>query len=176
MPENLWATGVTPCLSAQSRRACPLWGHLRSSLWSGPQTLPGRADHQKRGSEWRNWGPVALVVQWLRLCTPNTRSLGLIPGQGSRSHKLQLRVHLPKLKIPHAIAKSRSVQFSRSVVSDSLWPHESQHARPPCPSQTPGVYSNSCLSSQWYHPVISSRCPLLLLPPIPPASRADRAK
>ena len=49
-----------------------------------------------------------------------------------------------------------SVQFSRSVVSDSLWPHESQHARPPCPSLTPGVYSNSCPSSRWCHPSISS--------------------
>ena len=41
-------------------------------------------------------------------------------------------------------------------MSDSLWPHELQHARPPCPSQTPGVYSNSCPSSQWCHPAISS--------------------
>ena len=49
-----------------------------------------------------------------------------------------------------------SVQFSCSVVSDSVWPHESQHARPPCPSPTPGVYSNSCPSSQWCHPDISS--------------------
>ena len=49
-----------------------------------------------------------------------------------------------------------SVQFSRSVVSDSLWPHESQHARPPCPSPTPGVYSNSCPSSRWCHQAISS--------------------
>ena len=47
-------------------------------------------------------------------------------------------------------------QFSRSVVFDSLRPHESQHARPPCPSQTPRVYSNSCPSSQWSHPAISS--------------------
>jgi len=49
-----------------------------------------------------------------------------------------------------------SVQFSRSVMSDSLQPHESQHARPPCPSPTPGVYSNSRPSSQRYHPTISS--------------------
>ena len=49
-----------------------------------------------------------------------------------------------------------SVQFSRSVVSDSLQPHESQHARLPCPSPTPGVYSNSCPSSWWCHPAISS--------------------
>ena len=49
-----------------------------------------------------------------------------------------------------------SVQFSRSVVSNSLWPHESRHARPPCPSPTPGVYSNSCPLRCWYHPAISS--------------------
>ena len=47
-------------------------------------------------------------------------------------------------------------QFSRSVVSDSLWSHESQHTRPPCLSPTPGVYSDSCLSSWRCHPVISS--------------------
>ena len=49
-----------------------------------------------------------------------------------------------------------SVQFSRSVISDSLWPHELQHARPPCPSRTPGVYPNSCPSCWWCHPTISS--------------------
>ena len=49
-----------------------------------------------------------------------------------------------------------SVQFSRSVMSDSLRPHESQHARPPCPSLTPRVYSNSCPLSRWCHPAISS--------------------
>ena len=49
-----------------------------------------------------------------------------------------------------------SVQFSRSVVSDSLRPHEPQHARPSCPSPTPGVHSDSRPSSQWCHPAISS--------------------
>ena len=58
-----------------------------------------------------------------------------------------------------------SVQFSRSGVSVSLRPHESQHTRPPCPSPTPRVYSDSCPSSQWCHPAISpsvvpfSSCP-----------------
>jgi len=47
------------------------------------------------------------------------------------------------------------IQFSCSVVSDSSLPHESQHARPPCPSPTPRVHSNSCPSSQWCHPAIS---------------------
>ena len=49
-----------------------------------------------------------------------------------------------------------SVQFSRSVMSDSLWPHESQHARPPCPSPILGVHSDLSSSSQWSHPAISS--------------------
>ena len=49
-----------------------------------------------------------------------------------------------------------SVQFSRSVVSDSLQPHESQHARTPWPSPTPGVHPDSCPSSPWCHPAISS--------------------
>ena len=49
-----------------------------------------------------------------------------------------------------------SVQFCRSVVSDSLRPHEPQHARPPCPSPTPGVHTNPCPSSRWCHPTISS--------------------
>ena len=48
------------------------------------------------------------------------------------------------------------VQFSRSVVSDSLRPHEPQHTRPPCPSPTPGVYTNLCPLSRWCHPTISS--------------------
>ena len=48
------------------------------------------------------------------------------------------------------------VQFIRSVVSDSLGLHESQHARPPCPSPTPGVHSDLHPSSQWCHPAISS--------------------
>ena len=49
-----------------------------------------------------------------------------------------------------------SVQFSCSTVSNSLWPHGLQHDRIPCPSPTPGVYSNSCPLSQWCHPTISS--------------------
>ena len=50
----------------------------------------------------------------------------------------------------------RSIQFSRSVMSDSLWPHELQHARPPCPSPTPRVHPNPCPLSPWCHPAISS--------------------
>ena len=64
-----------------------------------------------------------------------------------------------------------SVQFSCSVVFDSLQPHGLQHARPPCPSPAPGVHPNSCPLSQWCHPTISSCRPLLLLPTIFPSIR-----
>ena len=50
----------------------------------------------------------------------------------------------------------KSSEFSHSAVSDSLWPHEVQHAKPPCPSLTPRVYQNSCPLSWWCHPTISS--------------------
>ena len=60
--------------------------------------------------------------------------------------------------IPFTITSKRieSVQFSCSVMCDSLWPQRLQHAKLPCPSPTPGAYSNSCLSLQWCHPTISS--------------------
>ena len=57
-----------------------------------------------------------------------------------------------KLRVGYKV----SVQFSCSFLFDSLWPCELQHARPACPSPTPGVHSNSCPSSQWCHPAISS--------------------
>ena len=66
-----------------------------------------------------------------------------------------------------------SVQFSRSVMSNSLQPHESEHARPPCPSPTPGVHSNSRPSSLWCHPAISSSAiPFSSCPQSLPASRS----
>ena len=64
-----------------------------------------------------------------------------------------------------------SVQFSHLVVSNSLWPRESQHSRSPCPSQTPGAYPNSCPSSWWCHPAISSSVvPFSFCPQSLPAS------
>ena len=71
------------------------------------------------------------------------------------------------------IRKQRSVQFSRLVVSDSLRPHESQHARPPCPSTTPRVHSDSRPSSRWCHPAISfSVVPFSSCPQSLPASES----
>ena len=65
-----------------------------------------------------------------------------------------------------------SVQFSCSVMSDSLRPHESQHASPPCLSPTPGVYSNPCPLSWWCHPAISSSVIPFSCPQSSPASRS----
>jgi len=64
-------------------------------------------------------------------------------------------------------------QFSHSVMSGSLQPHESQHTRPPCPSPTPRVHSNSCTSSQWCHLAISSSViPFSSCPQLLPASQS----
>ena len=66
-----------------------------------------------------------------------------------------------------------SVQFSHSVVSDSMRPHESQHARPPCPSLSPGVHLDSCPSCPWCHPAISSSVnPFSFCPQSLPASES----
>ena len=67
-------------------------------------------------------------------------------------HEILLNL-FPKVFLGNSFS---SVPFSRSVMSGSLRPHESQHARPPCPSPIPGVHSDSCSSSQWCHPAISS--------------------
>ena len=67
----------------------------------------------------------------------------------------------------------RSVQFSRSIMSDSLWPHESRHSRPPCPSPTLGFHSDPRPLSQWCHPAISSSVvPFSSCPQYIPASES----
>ena len=70
-------------------------------------------------------------------------------GQNSWSYGFS-NSHVPKWELDH------SVQFSHSVMSDSLWPHELQHARLPCPSPIPRAWSSSCPSSWWCHPTSSS--------------------
>ena len=76
------------------------------------------------------------------------------------------------MKINSFTSVLSSVQFSCSVLSDSLRPHESQNAKPPCPSLTPGVHLNSCASSQWCHPAISSSVPFSTCPQSLPASES----
>ena len=100
------------------------------------------------------------------------RQLSFKKGQRTWTHisprKILKCAHEKKLN-----TLSHSVQFSHSVVSDSLQPHESQHARPPCPLPTPGVHSDSCPSSQWCHPAISSSViPFSSCPQSLPASKS----
>ena len=79
------------------------------------------------------------------------------------------------LQLPSMAMVLLCIQFSRSVVSDSLRPHESQHTRPPCPSPTPGVHSNSSPLSWWCHPAIpSSVIPFSSCPQSLPASGSFR--
>ena len=70
--------------------------------------------------------------------------------------KLRISPHKAKCSGSQGMKVISSVQFSHSVMSDSLRTHELQHARPPCPSPTPGVHPNPCPLSQWCHPTISS--------------------
>ena len=98
-----------------------------------------------------------------KCCTQYASKFGEL-SSGHRTGKGHLSFHSnPKekqcqrmLKLPHNCIHLRSDQISCSVVSTSLWPHGLQHARPPCPSSTPRVYSDSCPFNQWCHPTISS--------------------
>ena len=88
----------------------------------------------------------------------NAGYVGSIPGKGTKKIRHasgQQSLRAETRESPWAAMKA-SVQFSRSVMSDSLQPHGPQHTRPACPSPTPGVYSNSCPLSWWCHPTISS--------------------
>ena len=83
------------------------------------------------------------------------------PWEGS---KVEAKLTSTQTSVRKYLLSTVSVQFSGSAVSDSSWPHGLQDARLPCPSPTPGACSNSCPSSQWCHPTISSS-----LSPSPPA-------
>ena len=89
----------------------------------------------------------AWILEWVAMLS---KIWGLL-------HCRWILYQLSHLRSPNQLSvQFSSVHFSHSVMSDCLWPHESQHARPPCPSPTPGVHPNSCASSQWCHPAISS--------------------
>jgi len=113
---------------------------------------------------------LARKLEWLTI----SFSRGFFPNQGSNPGFLHCRWILYLLSnqgkllfwdvfslFPHFeffffFFNHQSVKFSCSVVSDSLWAHKPQHARPPCPSPTPGIYPNPCPSSRWWHSTISS--------------------
>ena len=102
---------------------------------------------RRQWTHWKPMNPLATHSSVLSWRIPGMGEPGGLPSMGSH-------------RVEHnwsdlAATAANSVQFS-SVVSDSLWSHELQQARPPCPSPTPGVYLNSCPSSQWCYPAISS--------------------
>ena len=121
---------------------------------------------------WDGW--MASLTQWTWVWTSSrswwwTGKPGMLPSMGlqriwddwaTKLNWTEQLNHPSKVNISFLLLLEQlpqpSVQFSCSVVSDSLQPHESQHARLPCPSPTPGVYPNSCPSSWWCHPSISS--------------------
>ena len=85
----------------------------------------------------------------------------------------KLQMNIAAYKTCSLKVQFSSFHFSRSVVSDSLWPHELQHAKPPCPSPSPGVHSNSRPLSRWCHPAIScSVTPFSSCPQSLPASES----
>ena len=124
-----------PAAAAKLLQSCPTqWDPIDSSPPGSP--VPGIL--QARTLEW-----VAISFSKAGKWKVKVKSLS------------RVRLSATPWTAPHQVALS-SVQFSLSVVSDSLRSHESQHTRPPCPSPTPWVHSNSCPSSQWCHPDISS--------------------
>ena len=106
----------------------------------------------------RTWGHTFEIYASRRIVTPLPISMGeKEPTFSMQAVLLQVVMLSPIVKTKERpLTLFSSVQFSHSVVSNSLWPHGPQNARLPCPSPTPGVYPNSCPLSQRCHPTISS--------------------
>ena len=133
-------------------------------MWSGKFKAGPRGESVLH---WFCWPSKHLFIKHLLFplhgnCLPTLWSFKPLPSTPSLvfSWKWYLRWvfgHFGELlSFPRSLQGFSSVQFSHSVVSDSLQPHGPRHVRPPCPSPTPRVYSNSCPLSQWCHPTISS--------------------
>ena len=114
-------------------------------------------------------GNLAHAPQLLKLA----HSRPSAPQQERPAHHSWTAASATRAKFTHSNVDPVSVQFSRSVGSDSLSPHELQHARPPCPSLTPRVPPNSRASSRWCHPaILSSVVPFSSCPQSLPASES----
>ena len=130
--------------------------------------MPRSGPAASYGNSFSHWELIQFQIWLDQRCEENQNmSLWSIPlWHKAILNWKQWRSSKPRKSSPFSAG---SVQLlSHSVMSDSLQPHGLQHTRPPCPSRTPGVYSNSCPSSQWCHPAISSSvipfssCPLSL--------------
>ena len=138
---------------------------LERSLDGGrgnPLQYSCQEDPMNRGASWTTVRGVAKSQTWLSVheyaFSPHSQTASLTKSIFSQCELVITFLHFTRnyIKTSQKSVSFSSVQFSCPVVSDSLWPHGLQHARPPCPSPTPRVQSNSCPSSQWCHPAISS--------------------
>ena len=141
-------------------RVLTLWSHYEEPLW---RVLSKESPYKAR-SKTIIWPTNPRYVPGMYpeetkiekdTCTPMFTAAPFIKARAWKQHSCPLTDEEIK-KLCYIYTMEYSVQFSHSVVSDSFWPHESQHTRPPCPTPTLGVYSNPCPSSQWCHPAISS--------------------
>ena len=127
----------------------------------GYQAEVSQSNHAHKGTGYYEHKPTKVELQRLQLSE-----------WSETGYETTMLIMFKKQKTKLKFSSETSVQFSHSVVSDSLQPHESQHTRPPCPSPTPGVHSDSCPLSQWCHPAISSSVvPFSSCPQIPPSIR-----
>ena len=122
-----------------------VWVNSRSWWWTGRPGMLRFMGSQRVGHDWAtelNWTDFLVICRRIKIVFNKSRNF------------FKKCFYINSYRCNHQ--KRPSVQFGHSVVSDSLRPHESQDARPPCPSPTPGVHSNSRPSSRWRHPAISS--------------------
>ena len=132
------------------------WSRLHTTNSGGPGLIPGRGTRsqmpQLKTCVLRQRSTISRAANKTRHSQLNSE---VIPWHVKKTWAKRSRQYTEnKILWTHLITSVS--QFSRSVVSDTLRPHGLQHARPPCPSPTPGVYSNSCPLRQWCHPTISS--------------------
>ena len=121
---------------------------------AGPGGLPFMGSHRVG----YNWSNLAAAAAACPLVSDTTQpSYPLSPLLQSKNESVFFQIKIVFHERDRSISNSNnSVQFSHSVVSNSLWPQGLQHVRLPCPSPTPRAYSESCLLSRWCHPTISS--------------------
>ena len=129
---------------------CPPGSSVHWSLQA--RTLEWVAISFSRDSSWpRNWTLVSCIAG--RFFTIWATRKALYPLHLKGNPGIWILSRKPRIEKDWV---DKEAQFSRSVMSDSLWPHGLQYARPPCPSPTPGVYSDLCPLSWWFHLNISS--------------------
>ena len=147
--------GLNPCL-LHCRWILDHW-----STWEAHFTVTLSKTHPAPGAL-NSW----ITKSFIQLAAENLLSSGtIVDSDETVASKRKTLAHTELTCGWGKILHISSVQFSHSIVSNSLWPHELQHTRPLCPSPTPGVYPNSCPLSRWCHPTIScsvvpfSSCP-----------------